>query len=188
MGNNVYRPRPAVKAQGEIQPNKDREQPCLQSARTKTELLDCLSKMQEQNPNDLALRDRIYRELREVVDHDPYLEYHAESAKAYRVIDRRQQVLIVPKERAVPESFPTNRPEPIRKTFRYLELAALGLFLSGLGAVTFGLLAVVTAFRALGQVRGRDDRVRAGMSIWVSLALFGLGLALVFLLWLHIRG
>lgn len=186
MSNQLYDSRPSAAAQEGVKPAQERERPCIETAQTKTELLDCLSKMQEQDPNDLAVRGRIYYEMCEVVDRDPYLEYHAENAIAYRVIDRNQQVLIVPKERAVPESFPPRRPEPIRKTFHYLLLAGLGIFLAGLGAVVFGLLALVAAFQALGQSRRRDDRVRAAVGAVVSLALFALGLALVYLLWLHI--
>lgn len=168
--------------------NKDHELPCTKTARTKTEKLDCLNKLQMLRPFDPAVRAQIYQEVKEVVDHDPFLEYHAENTHAYRVIDRAQQVLIVPKERALMETFPPKRPEPIRKAYRYQVFALLGLFLAGLGGVVFGLLAGIAALSALGKERSRPERVRAMVSAVVSLALFVVGLALVYLLWLHIQG
>lgn len=169
-------------------PNKDTGLPCTKTARTKTEKLDCLSKILEQYPNDPVVRAMIYREVKEVIDRDPYLEYHAENTNTYRVIDRAQQVLIVPKERATPEPYPVKRPEPIRMAYRYMLFVILGLFLSGLGAVIFAPFAVRYSLRALNQGRTQADRVRAAVVAIFSMAFFGLGLALAFLLWLHIRG
>jgi hypothetical protein len=168
--------------------NKDREAPCIKTARTKTELLDCLDKMQQERPEDPAVRAMIYNEVKEVVDRDPYLEYHAENTHSYRVIDRAQQVLIVPKERAVPEPYPVKRPEPFRMANRFLVLVILGFALSGLGAIVFAPFAFRYAIRALGESRSPADQVRAAVVAILAMLFFGAGLALVFLLWLHIRG
>jgi hypothetical protein len=194
MANNRYRPGwdnqrtiPARPGQDRYT-NKDSWLPCIKNARTKTERLDCLNKVQQERPNDPVVRAMIYQEVKEVVDRDPFLEYHAENTNAYRVIDRAQQVLIVPKERAVPESYPVRRPEPVRMAYRYLLYVALGLILSGLGAVIFAPFAWRYAFRAYRQTRSRADRVRAGVAAALVLALFALGLALTYLFWIHIRG
>lgn len=168
--------------------NKDNEPPCTKTARTKTEKLDCLNQIQQEHPDDPAVRAMIYQEVKEVVDRDPFLEYHAESTNAYRVIDRAQQVLIVPKERAVPEPYPVKRPEPFRMANRYLVFVILGLMLSGLGAIVFAPFAVRYALRALRQSRSPADQVRAAVVAILAILFFGVGLALAFLLWLHIRG
>ncbi len=171
-----------------VDPNRDSGMPCTKMARSKTELLDCLNKEQQRRPDDPAVRAMIYREVREVVDRDPYLEYHAENTQAYRVIDRAQQVLIVPKERAQPERFPVQRPEPLRKANRYQLFAILGLLFAGTGAVVFSLVSARYAFPAMLKERSTANQVRAGVSVLLSMALFVIGLALVYLLWLHISG
>lgn len=170
------------------QPNKDTALPCDNAAQTKTEKLDCLTKAHQEHPGDPRVRAAIYEEVKEVVDQDPYLEYHAENTQAYRVIDRAQQVLIVPKERARPETYPASRPVPIRRAYRYLLYAALGLILSGLGAVIFAPAAMRYAFQALGPGSQPADRVRARVISGLALVLFAAGLAFVYLLWIHIRG
>ncbi len=168
--------------------NKDRELPCTKTARTKTELLDCLNKSLQEHPDDPAVREMIYQQVKEVIDRDPYLEYHAENTHSYRVIDRAQQVLIVPKERAVPEPYPVKRPEPFRMANRYLVFGILGLALSGLGAVIFAPFAVRYALRALSESKSPADQVRAAVVAILAMLFFGAGLALAFLLYLHIRG
>ena len=166
--------------------------PCAKPAQTKTEKLDCLNKEHQDRPGDPLVREQIYEEVKEVVDRDPFLEYHAESTSAYRVIDRHQQVLIVPKERARPEPYPVQRPEPIRQAYRFLLYAALGLVLSGLGAVIFAPVAVLHAIHALNAPQqgeeNRANRVRARVVISLSVLLFAAGLVLAYLLWIHIRG
>lgn len=197
MNNNYNNRRPGwdyeatVPSRRAVKDNKDSSDPCTKAPRTKTERLDCLNKEHQDRPGDPVVRAQIYQEVKEVVDRDPYLEYHAENTNAYRVIDRAQQVLIVPKERAKPEPFPVKRPQPIHMAYRYLLLAMLGLALSGLGAVVFAPLAVRAAFRALGDralAHDTADHVRAQVVIALSVLLFAAGLALVYLLWIHIRG
>ncbi len=194
MANDELRsgrdPEPAIPAppRWSKNANKDNKQPCWKTARTRTEKLDCLSKIQQEYPNDPVVRKMIYQEVKEVIDRDPYLEYHAETTNTYRVIDRAQEVLIVPKERAAPEPFPPRRPEPIRMAYRYLLFSLLGLFLSGLGAMVFAPIAERYAFSALSKARTHGDQIRAAVVGILAPVLFVLGLALTLLLYVHFIG
>ncbi len=202
MDNRNIRPtrnyQPTVPSRPRVENNKESASPCTKAPLTKTERLDCLNREHQDRPGDPLVREQIYQEVKEVVDHDPYLEYHAENTSAYRVIDRAQQVLIVPKERARPEPYPVNRPVPVRMAYRYLMFAAIGLVLSGLGALLFAPLAARAAVRALNDrslntnpaasAVDYADRVRARVVLALAFLLFIAGLALTYLLWVHIRG
>lgn len=153
----------------------------------KTEKLKELTRARLRQPQDQRLKAAVYEEVKQVLEEDPSLVYQDETEAAYQVMDHAQEILIVPKERAVPEPFPVQRPEPIRKAYRFLFWSVLGLLFSGLGALLFAPAAGLHAARALGQT-GSKDHARARVVLILAVLIFGLGLALAYLFWLHVQG
>ncbi len=151
----------------------------------KTAKLEALTKARLRYPDDRYIKNTIYEEVKEVTDKDPFLAYEDENEVAYRVHDHTQEVLVVPKERAIPEPFPVRRPEPIQKAYRFMLWAALGLILSGLGAIIFAPVAGWWATRAINGRTDPRDRTRAWVTFFLAVLLFLVGLLLAFLFWIH---
>jgi hypothetical protein len=134
------------------------------------------------------LKNKISEEIKEVIERDPFLVYEGETDSAYKIHNHAEDELIVPKERAVPEPFPARRAEPIRKAYRFLLWATLGLILSGLGAIFLAPAAGLYALRGLNGALSQHDRARGWVILALAVVVFLVGAALAYLLLLHWLG
>lgn len=173
-------------AEGSLTENRDGK--TVKAWATKTGKPAALNPAYPRVPIDLRLKQFIYDEVKQALDQDPFLAYEDETEAAYRVHNHAKEALIVPKERAVPEPFPVHRPPLIRKAYRFLLLAAVGLVLSGLGAIIFAPAAGLYALRSFAEPLQRADQVRGGVIFGLSVAVFLVGAALAYLFWLHLVG
>jgi len=94
--------------------------------------------------------------------------------------------LLVHKNRLLPEPFPARRPVLLQKAYRWLWMACLGLFLAGVGAMVFAIMAAAAALGLNFQPITRADRIRSLVVLLLSGALWLGGLLLGAILLLHI--
>ncbi len=148
----------------------------------------CLSRAQTLAPADRQVKTQMYHRVRDLLDQDPFLAYLAETDQFYRVRNNGELVLTVAKNRAVPESYPPQRPASIRSSLQMLTWAILGLLPAGLGTLIFAPLTALQALGALTQLHSQADRVRAYLILISACLLFVLGLGLSYLFWIHLAG
>lgn len=113
-----------------------------------------------------------------------YLEYVGETDAQYRVRTGQETSTVV-KDRPVLESYPAERPAAIRRAYRYLLYALIGLLPAGIGTILFGPLAAVAAFGALRTPLDRPDHRRALVVMGLATLLVMIAIPLVFLFFLH---
>lgn len=112
------------------------------------------------------------------------LTYEREEEHAYILSNSSEALLVVSKNRALPESFRQARPRPLSPSFRLLALALLGLAPAGLGTLVLAPLAMLwTILVCLTRPLDKADRIRAAIIMGVSAILLGLAfpLGLLFL-------
>ena len=108
-----------------------------------------------------------------------YLRYEGEDDQVYVLSDGSAAPLIVPKNRAVPETFARQRSQPLAPAFRLLIVAFLGLAPAGLGTLVLAPLAALWAIALLLTRRlSRADRIRVLVVLGVAAALLSLAIPL----------
>jgi len=158
-------------------------------APTLDERLVCVNRLNELAP---GYRDRYnvaFFALKELLDKNPYLAYLEETEELYRVASR-DRVLTIPKQRAVAEPYPPERPAagPLALAYRWLNLAVVGLLVAGIGAVMFAPLAALAAIQAQGSLRSRSEQMSATVALVASFGLFVIGVLFSLLFVLHWLG
>lgn len=157
-------------------------------APSKEESLFCMSQVNRINPSHPWGKKDSYTLVWDLLAQDPFLAYQDETDELYMVRSSAYMSLAVPKDRAVSEPFPPPRPGRLAPAYHWLALAALGLLLSGIGALVFAPLAVFSAMSTLPTSPSSADRMRAGIVILVGLLLLAVGALLAWLLYIHFRG
>jgi sterol desaturase/sphingolipid hydroxylase (fatty acid hydroxylase superfamily) len=124
-----------------------------------------------------------YEVVQELLAQDPYLLYLNETGDLYQVRHSTDLDLLIYKNRALPELFPARRPVLLRKAYRWLWMACLGLLLAGLGAMVFAMLAGAAALGLNFQPITKADRIRSLVVLILSSVLWlgGLLLGAIFL-------
>lgn len=150
------------------------------------ERLMSLTQVQTLDKKDPTAELESYQLLRDLLAQDPYLEYVGETDQQYRVRDRSGEMLLVPKNRRITETFPADRPLALRRANRFFRWAILGSLFAGLGAVVFAPLAAIMAYTALRTPLNVKDHKRALIIMSLSTGLLMLALPFVFLLFIHI--
>ncbi len=149
------------------------------------ERLFYLSRIQALEPQNESARELMTQMMKGYLRQEPSLVYLEENPDLYRVRTPRDLILVIAKNRAVPESYAPGRFGPFGRAYHDVMLAALGLVLSGPLAIVFGLLSMLAALRAVFLTRGRV-RLRALVIILIALLILLPAAVLTYLLWLHL--
>jgi hypothetical protein len=155
-------------------------------APTLEERIICVNHLNELAPNFQDRYNVAFFALKELLDKNPYLAYLEETEELYRAV-HTNQVLNIPKKRAPVSPFPLEEPQasPLKRAYRWLTLAILGLLLAGVGTLIFAPLAVFAALRAQGSVRSRSEVVKSTVVLIVASGLFLVGILFSVLFLLH---
>lgn len=145
-----------------------------------------LSQVNRLAPNNPEAKRDLYWTLWSELDRDPFLAYLDETDDVYYVRNNSYLSLVVPKDRRTPETYPPVGDDTLRRAYRWLGLAVLGLSVAGLGTLLFAPLALLSAFRAVTKPVTRADAVRAGLIMVLSLGLLAVAVFLGYLLWIHL--
>jgi hypothetical protein len=127
-----------------------------------------------------------YELLQKLLAQEPLLVYLDETDELYHVRHNTNLDLSVNKNRSLPEPFPDRKPALLRKAYRWLWMACLGLLFAGLGAMVFATMAAAAALGFNLQPISRTDRIRSLVILLLSGALWLGGLLLGAILLLHI--
>ncbi len=184
-GNRDGAYRISLEATQQDQGNKEAWLIRAQTAASREERLLCLSQAIRIDPSHPKAKQALYTNLKSDLEQDPFLAYVDETGQLYFVRDEEYLSLVVPKDRNIPESYPPERPEALRKAYRWLGWSVLGLALAGLGTLIFAPLAFRLAASTSGQPLEKPDRVRARLAFWLSFLLSAISLSLAGLLVVH---
>ncbi len=157
----------------------------LGNASSDEERLFYLSRIQALEPQNEAAMQLMAQTMKGYLKREPELAYLEENPDVYRVRTPRDLILVVAKNRAVPESYSPQRFGPFGRAYHDVRVALLGLVLSGPIAVVFGFLSVVAAIRAAFLTQGRA-RLRTPVIILIALLVLLPAVLLSYLLWLHV--
>ncbi len=157
----------------------------LENASTDEERLFYLSRIQALDPHNERAMQLMGQMMKGYLRKEPALAYLEENPDLYRVRTPRDLILVVAKNRAVPERYSPQRLGPFGRAYHDVMLAVLGLVLSGPLAIVFGFLSMVGALRAAQASRGRE-RVRAAVIVLLALLILVPAILLSYLLWLHL--
>jgi hypothetical protein len=128
-----------------------------------------------------------YERAWNLLKQNPWLEYKVENDQVYVLSNGAELSLIVPKDRDLPEHYPSKGASLVKPAFRWLGLALLGLPPAGLGTLVFAPLAVWHVWQISRRAPlDQADRVRVAVILIVAAGLLGLALALNYLLFLHL--
>jgi hypothetical protein len=127
-----------------------------------------------------------YQVVQTLLIEDPFLLYLDETDEIYHVRHSTDMDLLVHKNRSLPEPFPARRPVLLQKAYHWLWMACLGLFLAGIGAMVFAIMAAAAALGLNFQPISHADRIRSLVVLLLSGALWLGGLLLGAILLLHI--
>lgn len=156
-------------------------------AETVSEALVCLNQVFALDPQNTQAQEMRYRVVWRLLEADPFLAYQEETDNLYRVWSNMNLELIVPKGRAVVESYPPTTKKPLAPAFGWLRWTLIGLLPAGLGAL---FLAPITAARtlliSLNTPLNKDDQLRVIVILFLTAVLWIAALLLSFLFLLHL--
>ncbi len=150
------------------------------------ERLFCVNCMSELCPDCQDRHHVAFSAVKELLDKDPFLAYLEETEALYRVINKNNQVVIIPKKRAPVKPTLAEQPHPLKAAYSLLVIAILGLLLAGIGALIFAPLAALAALQA--HPSSHAERVSSAILLILASLLFLLGLAFGYLFVLHVIG
>lgn len=157
-----------------------------QLADSSEECLACISKAIALAPEHSAAKHNLYDTLKRYLDEDPFLRYIEETDVVYRVLTGEGRAVVIPKDRAVAESYPPVESSPLRPVFLWLVLSAIGLLTAGLGTVVCAPIAIALAWRASQMPLNHHQRRRVQFALLYAHVLFAIGLLLTFVFLLHL--
>ena len=117
------------------------------------------------------------------------LTYQREDDRVYILSDGAEELLLVPKNRDVPEAFLHPQTGPLTPAFSLLALAFLGLALAGLGTIILAPLAMLwTLYVCFTRRLDRADHIRAAIILGISAGLLGFAIPLSLLFLARLAG
>ncbi|HEX2996399.1 MAG TPA: hypothetical protein VHP14_16355 [Anaerolineales bacterium] len=154
------------------------------------ERLFCVNCMSELCPDCEDRRNVAFAAVKELLDRDPFLAYLEETEALYRVVNKSNQVVVIPKKRAAVTPFLVEQEQPnqLKPAYRLLLMAVFGLLLAGLGALVFAPLAALAAIGAGLSPQSRAERVGSVIVLMLSGLMFLTGLFFSYLFVLHVIG
>ncbi len=148
----------------------------------------CVNTMSELCPDCQDRHYVAFSAVKELLDKDPFLAYLEETEALYRVINKSNQVVVIPKKRTAITPTLAEQPNPLKTSYHLLVIAILGLLLAGVGALIFAPLAVLAALQARSSLRSHADHVSFTIVLLLAGLLFAIGLAFGYLFALHLTG
>lgn len=148
----------------------------------------CFSRALAADPNHAEARQAMHEAMTRLLQIDGSLTYLAETDEFYNIRTGSGLLLTIPKERAPGEPYPPPRAQPVRRAYRWLTVAWLGLLLAGLITFVTAPLAVRQGSRAAREAPDPADRVRGWIAVLLALLLACLAAALIYLFALHVLG
>jgi hypothetical protein len=149
------------------------------------EAIICLNQVNASLPSYPEAKPITYQIVQKLLRQDPFLLYLNETDDLYRVRNSNQ-LLMVPKDRSIPEPYPAKELFGLQKAYRWLRIALFGLLLAGLGAMVFTTLAAITAISVNFKPISKEDRIRSFVVIILSGGLWLLGLLLGVIFLVHL--
>ncbi len=149
------------------------------------ERLFCVNCLTELCPDCRDRHHVAFFAVQELLDKDPFLAYLEETSALYRVINKSNQVVVIPKKRSAVTPFPSEQAGPLKGAYRLLAMAIVGLLLAGVGTLIFAPLAALAALGAGRSLKSHSERVSSMVVLIVASLLFFLGLAFAILFILH---
>ena len=155
-------------------------------APTPEERLICVNRINELAPGYQDRYNVAFFALKELLDRNPYLAYLEETDELYRVAST-DHVLSIPKKRVPVEPYPPKQPPsgPLRRAYRWLHLAVIGLLLAGIGSVIYAPLAALAAIRAQQTAHSPTEQVSLSVVLVLAFILFVVGVLFSLLFVLH---
>lgn len=158
-----------------------------QQAGTLSEILVCLNQVYALDPQYTRAKEMRCRMVWRLLETDPFLAYQSETDHLYRVKSNLNLELIVPKGRAVVDTFPPTTKKPLDPAFGWLRWTVIGLLPAGIGTL---FLAPVTAVRTLliyfTNALSGADQVRMVVILLLTAVLWMAALFLSLLFVLHL--
>lgn len=152
------------------------------------ESLFCMSQVNRLNPQHPWVKQDSYNLIWGMLEKDPFLAYQDETDDLYLVRSSAYMSLAIPKDRSTPVPFPPKQPGRLARSYHWLGLALLGMLFSGIGALVFAPLAILSALSTFTTSLSQADRVRAGVVILGGILMVFAGALLTWLLYAHFRG
>ncbi len=152
------------------------------------ERLFCVNCLNELSPDRQDRHHVAFSAVKESLDRDPFFAYLEETEALYRVINKNNQMVVIPKKRAAANPSVPEQPSPLKPAYRLLVMAIFGLLLAGVGTLIFAPLAALAALGAGPSLRSRSERVSSMVILIIASLLFLLGLAFAILFALHLIG
>jgi hypothetical protein len=152
------------------------------------ERLFCVNCLSELCPDCQDKHHVAFGAVKELLDRDPFLAYLEETEALYRVINKNNQVLVIPKKRAATNPTEVERTGPLKAAYSLLMIAVFGLLLAGVGTLIFAPLTVLAALQAGPSLRSQADRVGFTVVILLAGMFFLVGLLFAYLFALHLIG
>src|SRR5512141_702092 len=152
------------------------------------ERLFCVNCLSELCPDCQDKHHVAFGAVKELLDRDPFLAYLEETEALYRVINKNNQVLVIPKKRAATNPTEVERTGPLKAAYSLLMIAVFGLLLAGVGTLVFAPLTILAALQAGPSLRSHSERVSFVVVLMLASLLFLLGLFFAYLFALHLIG
>lgn len=149
------------------------------------ERLFCINCLNELCPDCQDRHNVAFFAIQELLNRDPFLAYLEETSALYRVINKNNQVVVIPKKRAEVTPYLEEPPSPLKGAYRLLVMAVFGLLLAGIGTLIFAPLAALAALAAAPALQSHSERVSSTVILILSSLLFVLGLIFGILFVLH---
>jgi hypothetical protein len=156
-----------------------------QVAASVEEQLFCLSRAFSLEPDFPHGRNRLYQALKGMLSVEPSISYLAETDALYQVRSGHDVLLHIPKNRSAHTPYPQQQPGPDRPAVRWLNAAALGFLLGGVGAFVLAPIAAFSALSLQFKQRSGRDRIRLLMVFVLAVLLWVASLPLTVLFALH---
>jgi F0F1-type ATP synthase membrane subunit c/vacuolar-type H+-ATPase subunit K len=159
---------------------------CAQNAASLAETITYLNQANRLQPSDPDTKQITYQILQKLLEQDPFILYQTETDASYQVRSGEQLSLVVPKDRSIPQAYPTTRPARLQKAYQWLKIAILGLPLAGIGALLFAPLAAASAIGLYIEKPSKTNRIYSLVVLILASSLWLFGLLIGVILLIHL--
>ncbi len=152
------------------------------------ERLFCVNCLNELSPDRQDKHHVAFSAVKELLDKDPFLAYLEETEALYRVVNKSNQVVVIPKKRAPANPSVLERSSPLKPAYSLLAIGVFGLMLAGVGTLIFAPLSALAAIQARRSLRSHAEHVSLAVVLILAGLFFVLGLFFAYLFALHLVG
>ncbi len=152
------------------------------------ERLFCVNCLNELSPDRQDKHHVAFSAVKELLDKDPFLAYLEETEALYRVVNKSNQVVVIPKKRAAINPSVPKQSSPLKPAYSLLVIGIFGLMLAGVGTLIFAPLSALAAIQAGRSLHSHAERVSLAIVLILAGLFFVLGLFFAYLFALHLVG